>query len=113
MRLLNIYPIKLSVAFCLCSLAITAEPLPYRHRITLDRPELAWPPHILHGIDIWERIQHHRDPAGPREHGPHRFHEPECPETAPALAATPEPGYEWAMGLLLVSIGCASRLRKK
>lgn len=27
-------------------------------------------------------------------------------------AATPEPGYEWALGLLLVGMGCASRLRR-
>jgi hypothetical protein len=113
MRLINIRSIKLAVVLCVASLVTTAETLPYWHRIALDMPEFARPPRIFRGIEIWERIQQRRGPVRPTEHGPHRFVESECPETAPASAATPEPGYEWALGLFLVAIGCASRIRKK
>jgi hypothetical protein len=113
MRSLSTHAIKLSVVFYLGSLALMAAPISYRHRITLDLPEFARPPRIFHGIDIWDRIRRHQESGGFKGHGPRRFSESECSDAAPAPATTPEPGYEWLLGLLLVGIGCVWRLKRK
>jgi MYXO-CTERM domain-containing protein len=116
----------LAVAFCLGSATLIADPLPHLHRIRVDLSEFAVSPGSFRSITNLEtrrpgrfgfyNFAQHETIGRFALHQVGEFHGlfgRRASFFRPAPAATPEPAYEWALGLLLVGLGCTSRLRRK